>query len=88
MQDIALNLWDANEYGDGTHKGVMLTAYQVVDGHLDSSNYVSVQLRTLDVPKGYVVDDDWAYPGSSKFTAWMQLFIAKQLENNKEKTNA
>lgn len=84
MQEIALNLWDANEYGDGTHTGIMLTAYPVTEGHLNSTNYISVQLRTLELPKEYVVDDDWAYPGSSKFTTWMQLFISKQLENNKE----
>jgi hypothetical protein len=78
--EIALNLWNADEYGDGTHKGIILTAYPLVNGKLDTDTYKSVQLRTLDLPKRYVADDDWAYPGDRRFTKWLQLFISRQLD--------
>jgi hypothetical protein len=82
MAEVALNLWDADLYGDGSGgRGIKLTAYQIdEDLAVNSSVFISVNLTKDDLPKRYVVDDEWAYPGSKKFTKWMQLFIAKQLE--------
>jgi hypothetical protein len=78
---IALNLWDANEYGDGSSgRGIKLTAYPLnEDGSVNTSVYTSVRLTKDDLPKRYVVDDEWAYAGSPKFSKWMELFISKQL---------
>lgn len=85
MNEIALNLWDADAYGDGSSGGgIKLTAYQIGEhDEVVSAAYVSVALTKSDLPKGYVVDDEWAYPGSRKFVKWMQLLIAKQIEQEK-----
>lgn len=82
MASIALNLWDADEYGDGSSGGgYKLTAYLIdEDDAVMSDVYVSVDVSADDLPRRYVVDDEWAYKGSPKFVRWMQLFIAKQLE--------
>ena len=82
MNEVALNLWDADEYGDGSSgRGIKLTAYQIgEDLAVKSSVFISVNLTKDDLPRGYVVDDEWSYPGDRKFAKWMQLFIAKQLE--------
>jgi hypothetical protein len=80
MNEVALNLWDADEYGDGTHSGFMLTAYPLIKGRLNTSVYTSVKINHSDLPRRYIVDDEWTYPGSRKHTKWLQLFIAKQLE--------
>ena len=82
MSKIALNLWDADEYGDGSSGGgYKLTAYQIDENDaVASDTFVSVDVTAQDLPRRYVVDDEWAYEGSRKFTKWMQLFISKQLE--------
>lgn len=82
MYKVALNLWDADEYGDGSGgRGIRLTAYQIGDDlGVVSSAFVSVRLAKADLPKRYVVDDDWFYPGSPGYNKYLQLFIAKQLE--------
>jgi hypothetical protein len=81
MTGVALNLWDASLYGDGSSgRGIKLTAYPLhEDGSVNSSVYTSVNLTKDDLPKRYVVDDEWAYAGSRKFSTWMELFISKQL---------
>lgn len=82
MNKVALNLWDANEYGDGSGgRGIRLTAYQIdKDLAVMSSAFVSVRLTKADLPKQYVVDDDWFYPGEPSYNKYLQLFVAKQLE--------
>jgi hypothetical protein len=84
VNEIALNLWDADEYGDGTNSGFILTAYPLTRRGIDTGNYKSVRVCKEDLPKNYVVDDEWAYPLSRKFKSWSQLFIAKQLEETND----
>lgn len=80
MTEVALNLWDGRLYGDGRRK-LTLTAYPLQeDGAVNSSVYVSVQVEQEDLPKRYIVDDEWFYPSDRKYSKYLQLFIAKQLE--------
>ena len=85
MNEVALNLWDAEEYGDGTNTGFILTAYPLTDGRFNTAIYQSVQITHSDLPRRYIVDDEWVYPGSRKHSKWLQMFIAKQLETTKQK---
>jgi hypothetical protein len=84
-RNIALNLWCADTYGDGSSGGgYKLTAYLLhKDGAVNSSVWVSVDLDQKDVGKDYVVDDEWFYHGGPSFIKMMRLFISKQVEEVK-----
>jgi hypothetical protein len=80
MNEVALNLWDGKLYGTG-YRNYTLTAYPLHEnGAVNSSVYVSVRVSRKDLPKRYVVDDDWFYPGSRSYAKYLQLFVSKQLE--------
>lgn len=80
MKEVALNLWDGKSYGNG-FRNYTLTAYPLNEnGAINSSVYFSVRVSRKDLPKRYVVDDDWFYPGSPGYNKYLQLFVAKQLE--------
>lgn len=79
--EVTFNLWDADEYGDGTKSGKTLTAYIYQDG-VDTSKYVSVSVSDddyramADEPE---TDDEWHYSGSPKHAGLMELFIINQI---------
>lgn len=76
--DVAFNLWDADEYGDGSSTGLQLTAYLCDDDDYGISKFVSVSLSRDDfraMADNPDTDDEWHYPNSPKHADLCALFV-------------
>lgn len=85
---VALNLWDADWYGDGTTEGITLTAYEYdyETGETITDKFVSVALQPNDLPVTINpddVDDAWYHVNDPNFILLLEVFFAKLLKEAK-----
>ncbi|UVG35068.1 hypothetical protein SEA_CECE_319 [Microbacterium phage Cece] len=59
---IDVNVWDSTVYGDGTDRGIVVTAYRMLtdeDGFTDTDMNAVVLSIDTDLPRELWGDDDW-----------------------------
>jgi hypothetical protein len=79
MAEVTFNLWDADEYGDGSSKGKQLTAYIWEDGETITDVFMSVSLSDDDYNALSADDDSWHMDGDPLYPALLELFVLNQL---------
>ena len=77
--EVTFNLWDADEYGDGSRSGKVLTAYIYEEGATLAHNYISVGLSDDDYNALSPDDDSWHMAGDPLFPALLEVFVLNQL---------
>jgi hypothetical protein len=77
--EVTFNLWDADEYGDGSSTGKQLTAYIYEDGETITDVYISVSLSDDDYNALSAGDDSWHMDGDPLFPALLEVFVLNQL---------
>lgn len=85
--ETVFNLWDADEYGDGSSGGgFKLTAYNRVDGLIQTDRFKSVSLLPDEVPASIEqVDDDWFGESDPLFVELLCLFTWKLVQEEGSK---